>query len=309
MALEQIYRFETAVLFIIFNRPETTFKVFNVIKEAKPKLLFISGDGPRNSNESEVVYKLRRDILSLIDWDCEVKTLFQINNLGCGKSVSSSITWFFQNVNEGIILEDDCLPSLSFFRYCQELLEKYRDNRKVFMISGDGRSTKNNLILGDYCFVKYPMIWGWATWSRSWDGYDIHISNWQGRKNKLLNNLTENKGTQRYFREVFELCHINEIDTWDYQFAYLIFSNEGLCIVPKVNLISNIGFGPNATHTRNVKSKDFNVKNYEIEFPLNHQIFEKDSKSMNAYFDSYYFNKPVFLISYLSKVIEIFKSF
>jgi len=298
--------FQTPILFLIFNRPDTTFRVFEEIKKVKPKKLYLSSDGPRNFKEAIVVSKLRNDVLNNVDWDCEVKTLFRPNNLGCGKSVSGSLKWFFENEIEGIVLEDDCLPSQSFFVFCQDLLIKYRHKKDVYMISGDGRATQKNLVNGDYCFVKYPMIWGWAAWSRSWDNYDFQISSWNTNKSVVLNNISSNKSTRRYWREIFDKCFKGEIDTWDYQFAYSILNSNGLCIVPKLNLISNIGFGPDATHTFNINSEDSALKRNEISFPLKNEIFNNDSFILNEFYDSFYFNKPHYFIRVKNKIFNFF---
>lgn len=243
----------TPVLFLVFNRLETTQRVFEQIRLAKPKRLYISCDGPRPNklDEAQVVSDVREYILGSIDWDCEVHTNFRTENAGCKIAVSEGISWFFEQEIEGIILEDDCLPDPSFFRFCEVLLEKYRYDNKVFAITGDGRLSSKLEILGDYTYCKYPLIWGWATWARVWQNYDVEMADWQDKRNDVLKSVSNYAPTVSFWRKTFDKVFKGEIDTWDYQFVYTLLKNNGKCIVPKVNLISNIGFGEAATHTVN----------------------------------------------------------
>lgn len=243
----------TPVLFLVFNRLDSTQRVFEKIRSAKPKRLYISCDGPRphKSNEAQVVSDVRQYILGSIDWDCEVQTNFRNENAGCKIAVSEGISWFFEHEIEGIILEDDCLPDASFFRFCEVLLEKYRYDIKVFAISGDGRISENLEISGDYTYCKYPLIWGWATWKRVWKNYDVEIADWPENRNKLLKSVSNYKRTVNFWSETFDKVFQGQIDTWDYQLVYTFLKNNAVCIVPRVNLISNIGFGEAATHTIN----------------------------------------------------------
>ena len=242
----------TPVLFLIFNRPDTTQKVFNAIKQAKPKQLFVAADGPRSDKEGEAEKcQKARKIATSVDWGCEVKTLFRNKNLGCKIAVSSAIDWFFENVEEGIILEDDCLPSQSFFWFCQELLKYYRDDTRVMMISGDNFQFGNKRGEGTYYFSKYPHIWGWATWRRAWKHYDVNMKNFEDflKSNQIIN-IFKIKQQQKCWTNIFQLVYDDKIDTWDYIWTYTCFINNGLCIMPNVNLVSNIGFGVRSTHTQ-----------------------------------------------------------
>lgn len=255
---------DTPILFIIFNRPDTTKTVFAEIRKAKPNRLFIAADGPRQNKpgEKEKCEETRR-ITEKIDWPCEVERLYREKNLGCKFGVSSAITWFFENVKLGIILEDDCSPDQSFFKFCSTLLEKYEGDKETMMISGDNFH-KNILIKSSYYFSRYPHIWGWATWRRAWKKYNVRIP-----KVPLMSktNTPNNIFIERlYWNSIFNRVHKNQIDTWDYQWVYAIFKNNGKIICPKINLVENIGFGENATHT-----KTGNVtKRKGISFPLLH---------------------------------------
>ena len=247
---------KTGVLFLVFNRLDTTKKVLKAIAEAKPPRLYIAADGARESKDDEAkkIKEVRDFVMSNIDWECEVKTLFRDQNLGCKMAVSGAIDWFFENEEMGIILEDDCLPSQSFFWFCEELLLKYRDDDDIFIISGDGRSTSSIEINTDYSFVKYPLIWGWASWARAWNKYDIEMKQWPKLKDTILKNVSKNNATVRFWSNVFKKVYTNKLDTWDIQFVLTLLEFRGKCIVPKINLIKNIGFGLDATHTIDTQS-------------------------------------------------------
>ena len=242
----------TPVLFLIFNRPDTTQKVFNAVRQAKPKKLFVAADGPREDRkgEKEKCEQARR-IIEQVDWDCEVKTLFRDKNLGCKIAVSSAIDWFFENVEEGIILEDDCLPSQSFFWFCQELLEHYRNDTRIMHISGNNFQFGHKRGEGTYYFSKYSHIWGWATWRRGWKCFDVNMKSFEEFKREgQINNIFRIKQQQKYWVKVFQKTYDSEIDSWGYIWTYICFTNNGLCVLPNVNLVSNIGFGPESTHTK-----------------------------------------------------------
>ena len=242
----------TPVLFLIFNRPDTTQKVFNAIRQAKPKQLFVAADGPRSDREGELEKcQKAREIATSVDWNCEVKTLFRDKNLGCKIAVSSAIDWFFENVEEGIILEDDCLPSQSFFWFCQELLKYYRNDTRVIHISGNNFQFGQKRGEGTYYFSKYAHIWGWATWKRAWKYFDVSMKSFKKFKTgNQIENIFKINQQKKYWMRIFQKVYHNKIDTWDYQWAYTCFINNGFCIIPNDNLVSNIGFGENSVHTK-----------------------------------------------------------
>ncbi len=274
--------FKTPLLFIIFNRPDTTFRVFEKIKELKPAKLYVVADGARkDKNNEEVLCTETRKVIDLIDWECEVFKNYSDTNLGCKKRVSSGIDWFFENEEQGIILEDDCLPDLTFFKFCEETLEKYKDNERIGMISGDNfqfGKVKNEY---SYYFSRYSHIWGWATWRRAWSKYDVNISNWpQVKKEKRLEQVFESKKDILYWSTIFDDVYADKINTWDYQWTYACFMNNYLSIMPSINLISNIGFGDTqSTHTKRT-SKFANMSTSPIQFPLSHPFkIEKNVES------------------------------
>ena len=262
----------TPVLFLIFNRPDTTQQVFNAIKQAKPKQLFVAADGPRKDKEGEKEKcEQARKIIEQVDWDCEVKTLFRDKNLGCKISVSSAIDWFFENVEEGIILEDDCLPSQSFFWFCQELLDRYRNDERVMQVCGSNVLHRWKKSDDSYYFSKYAIIWGWASWRRAWKYYDVNMLLWpEIKKKKLHYGYYFNKDEAVVREHLFDRVYYGEIDTWDYQWSFAKYINSGLSITPSLNLVSNIGMGENATHAAGNNDPKANLEIFEIEFPLRH---------------------------------------
>lgn len=265
----------TAVLFLVFNRPEVTAQVFQAIRQAKPPRLYVAADGPRADRPGEAARcaDVRR-IATAVDWLCEVKTLFREKNLGCKVGVSSGITWFFENEEEGIILEDDCLPSLSFFWFCQELLEKYRNDERIGQICGSAfvAGTLSSSRTTSYVFSKYGPIWGWASWRRAWIYYDASLSNWPLMKEPLWLNSAYNDANEINARLILgEKLYRNEIDTWDYQWGFAKNYQSLLSIVPTKNMVVNIGFGPDATHTKLGNSPTQN--RLEMRFPIQHPEF------------------------------------
>jgi hypothetical protein len=263
----------TPILFLIFNRPEQTQQVMNAIRQAKPSRLYIAADGPRHGKEGEVENCLKaRETALNVDWDCEVTTLFRDENLGCGKGVSSAITWFFDHEPEGIILEDDCLPSPDFFRFCSELLERYRDDKRVMAIAGSNLVPEHlRTSQHSYSFSNHNNIWGWASWKRAWDLYDYEMTDYQKVKESgCLKNNFNTVYEFDYFQWVFERTYLIPSITWDYQWEFVRRINSGLTIFPSKNLISNLGFGKDATHTTNPNDKSSKLKLERLDFPLTH---------------------------------------
>ena len=244
--------FTTPILFLVFNRPDTTRQVFEIIKKIRPNKLYIASDGPRKEkiNEENLVNEVRKIVLN-IDWQCDVKILFRKNNLGCKIAVSNAISWFFNNEEMGIILEDDCLPDNSFFSFCQILLEKYKNHDEIMSICGS--NINMDLTKGSsFFFSKYPLMWGWATWSRAWNRYDVNMKNYpkfyenNGLKNLKMGGLP----FISLWKENFDKTYNGEIDTWDYQWIFCCWYHNGVTIAPNVNLVKNIGFSFEATHTK-----------------------------------------------------------
>lgn len=241
---------KTPVAFLIFNRPDLTQQVFDRIAEVKPKKLLVVADGPRFSQEEGICIQTRK-IIQNVNWDCEVITNFSEINLGCKNRVSSGLDWVFSEVEEAIILEDDCLPTESFFYFCQTLLERYRDDERVMHISGNNFQSSQSRTDCSYFFSKYTHIWGWASWCRAWKFYDVNMKTWLEYKNSnLFQAIFDDPYEEKYWINIFDLVFNNCIDTWDYQWTYACWLQNGLSILPNQNLISNLGFNrEDAVHT------------------------------------------------------------
>ncbi len=245
---------ETPVLLLVFNRPEQTRQVFDQIRQVRPRQLFVAADGPRPGHAGDAAGCAEaRRIVEQVDWTCDVRTRFLDENLGCARAVSSGITWFFDQVEQGIILEDDCLPSLSFFGFCQTLLDHYRDDTRVMHISGSNFQAGRRRGDGSYYLSRQPLIWGWATWRRAWKYYDLEMKTFPAFKSQnQIANIFDDFIIRKYRTFHFDrLYRSPRPTTWDFMWSYTVYSQNGLCVSPNVNLVSNIGFGENSTHTAN----------------------------------------------------------
>jgi hypothetical protein len=265
----------TPVLFLIYKRPETTERVFNAIRMAKPQKLFIAADGPKkdSADEAETCQQVRK-IATAVDWECEVKTLFRNENLGCRRAVSNAINWFFENVDEGIILEDDCLPSLSFFGFCEELLKRYKNDTRIMHIAGYNAHFGKRYGDASYYFSNYNLIWGWATWKRAWQYYSEDMSDYEYfLKSKTFKDVFHSKKEQLFFKDSFKQTFQGHIDSWGYFWLFSRCMQGGYAIHPNCNLIENIGFTENATHTKSTNGKLGNNPKADIIFPLTHPRF------------------------------------
>lgn len=272
---------DTPIVFIIFNRPEQTLQVWSLIKSAKPRELFIIADAPREDNVRDLeLCRQCRELVEDIDWPCDVRRNYATENMGCGRRIASGLDWVFEQVEEAIILEDDCVPSKSFFLFCEEMLNKYRDNEDVWAIQGT-----NYRLAGDdgvsYYFSHYFATWGWATWCRAWQKYDWYMQRYQTwRDSEACRKILPVKVYRDYWLEIFDryfnkLQMGEKLTAWSYQFYLTVLSHEGLVLYPNKNLVANIGYGEDATHTKGINL----ATNYEyqstriaeeLDFPLVH---------------------------------------
>ncbi|TRU79065.1 MAG: glycosyltransferase family 2 protein [Microcystis viridis Mv_BB_P_19951000_S68] len=265
----------TPVALLIFNRPDTTARVFEAIRQAKPPKLLVVADGPRPDRADDIEKcKAARAVIEGVDWDCEVLTNYSDLNLGCKKRVSSGLDWVFEIVEEAIILEDDCLPHPSFFRFCQGLLDYYRNDKRIMAISGDNFQLGRKRTEYSYYFSRYNHIWGWATWRRAWQYYDVKMKLWQEvRDGNWLESILGETQAMKYWRKIFQTAYDNKVDTWDYPWTFACWIQNGLTILPNQNLVSNIGFGEGATHTGNSVHLLANIPVKAMIFPLKHPPF------------------------------------
>jgi len=258
------------VAFFIFNRPDLTARVFAEIARAKPSMLLVVADGPRSSEEQRKCAEAR-SIIDQVDWDCEVRTNYSDVNLGCKRRMSSGLDWVFDQCEEAIILEDDCLPDPSFFPFCVELLERFRNDKRIAMISGDNFQLGRKRTKHSYYFSRYMHVWGWASWRRAWRHYDVEMKRWPAlRKTPWLMTMVENAAQLEYWRGIFDDGFSGKIDTWDYQWFFACWTQNSVAIVPSSNLVSNIGFGESATHTTALACTIANLPTLATSVPLSH---------------------------------------
>lgn len=261
------------VLFLVFNRPETTRQVFDAIRLARPRSLYVAADGARPDRPGEYRACAEvRAIATAVEWNCEVHTLFREENLGCQRAITEALDWFFEAEEQGIILEDDCLPDPSFFPYCQELLDVYRTEERVLAVSGDNFQAQGFETEGSYYFSRYPHVWGWATWRRAWQLYDGGLSEWPTYRDggTLTAEADGDKDFADHWSTLLDRTAAGDIETWDYQWMFTAWLRGGLACLPARNLVSNIGAGAEATHTRKEDGWALAREREPLSFPLKH---------------------------------------
>lgn len=275
------------VLLIGFNRPQLTRQVLQSLRLAQPAKLYVAVDGPRKDRPEDVrKCEAVRSVAADVDWPCEVRTLFRESNLGCRLGVAGAIEWFFANEEEGIILEDDCLPSPSFFEYCATMLHRFSDDYRVMMVTGYNAQDTWGTDEQDYFFSHLGGIWGWATWRRAWRLFDMEMRYLDEalRRGSLVGLLGPKAGHLR--EEQFRAVRRDRVDTWDYQWGLARHINSGLSVVPTKNLVENIGFGADATHTKQAPSS-VTSRRHELTFPLTeNRIVVADRAYDETFFDS-----------------------
>jgi hypothetical protein len=241
---------QTPVAFFIFNRPDLTARVFERIAQAQPKILFLIADGPRTPAEKKRCESARR-VVERVDWECRVLRDYRDVNLGCARRIFSGLDWVFSQTEEAIILEDDCLPDLSFFFFCHEMLHRYREEPRIGHIGGNNYLEKTRPAGSGYYFSRYALSWGWATWRRAWNGYNLCLSDWPNlRESGWLDNHCDNPEQIAHWKKMFDSVCNPQPHTWDFQWQYHVWKQNALSIAPARNLVANLGCRPDATHTR-----------------------------------------------------------
>ena len=281
----------TPVLFIAFNRYDSARQVMEAIRKAKPPRLYFACDGARNEAEEAKCQKVR-SLVELVDWDCELHTKFSDVNLGVMMGESTAMDWFWEAEAEGIVLEDDTYPAQSFFWYCQELLEKYRHDDRVWCIMGNNLMTEWNVVGNDSYYFSahgYGAYWGWAGWRRVWKKYDVHMSQWPGIKDsEQLKAQFLTRGEMKEAYKLFDAQFEGRVRSWDYQMDLGRLLNRGVTCIPNTNMVRNIGFGAEGTHTVSEKDKRNKLQFGDCEIPLTHPgHMLVDHARDKAYFETY----------------------
>lgn len=284
---------ETAVLFLVFNRPETTRRVFEAIRTAAPARLYVAADGPRPNRLDEAARceEVRR-IATAVDWPCTVSTLFRSENLGCRVAVSTAIDWFFEQEPLGIILEDDCLPCHAWFRFAEEMLSRYSDEERIMNISANHFHGDAHQPTASYFFSRYFHSTGWASWRRAWRHYDRDMAAWPRLRNTdwLQSIGVGNRLFLLYWSDIFDMAYSGRrVDSWAYRWTFSCWARNGLTILPARNLLTNIGYGPEATHTTDIDDRLSNLPLEDLNFPLRHPAGVERDTAADLWTDRYFY--------------------
>jgi hypothetical protein len=266
------FQLETPVVFLVFNRPGHTQQVLEEIRRARPPRLYVVGDGPRpdRANDVSLVQEVQSIIAQGVDWPCAIRTNYAETNLGCGRRVSSGLDWVFAQELEAIVLEDDCLPDPTFFRFCAEVLTRYRQDARIGMISGCNFQDSPPADGASYYYSVYNHGWGWAAWRRSWQLFDWQMARWTAlRASSWLKDFLGSRLAANYWREAFDLTQAGYIDTWDYRWTSSLWAHGALAVLPARNLVTNIGFDSAATNFSD-RDKRLSIASGPMSFPLNY---------------------------------------
>jgi hypothetical protein len=289
--------FTTPVLLLIYRRHALSLRVLDAIRRVKPIILYIASNAPNPEipdDKSRV--ELTRSIISHVDWACDLKTKIYTDHMNVQDSISQSINWFFDNEESGIILEDDCIPDIQFFKFCQILLDKYKDNPRVWNICGTNYQDGVNRGLHSYYFSHYTHCWGWATWRRAWKHFDINTTLWPLIKDEsYFKSILPDCNERRYWTRIFDNVHyFNKPLTWDYQWFFTCLVNGGLSVIPNSNLVSNKGFDNLGTNSSPGQKSGGQLLSVDTSYQLtSHPPFIARNNTADSYtFYKYYDNRP-----------------
>lgn len=286
---------KTPVALFVFKRPDTTRRVLDALRYAKPSTVFVVADGPRADRPGEKAQcmAVRELVENMIDWPCTVEHNYSDENLGCKRRVASGLDWVFSEADRAIILEDDCVPEPSFFPYCEELLERYASDQRVMTISGNNFHDGRQRTPYSYFFSRYMHCWGWASWRRAWQHFDLNMRQWpEVRDDDWLSELFASDSAVRYWKHIFDHVYAGDIDSWAYIWQYSIWLQAGLSITPEANLVSNIGFGNNATHTHDADAH-VDASTQPLNFPLRHPPFIIRHRTADRFIQSQHLQGPL----------------
>ena len=304
------WQLRAPVALFVFNRPDTTRKVFEAIRCAKPSKLFVIADGPRreNSNDAQKCEEVRR-ITEHVDWPCEVMRNYSDLNIGCDQALAKGMDWLFERVDKAIILEDDCVVNRSFFRYCDELLERYETDERIMTISGRNYQFGRRRTDYSYYFSRYGHLAAFATWRRTWKHFDSEMSLWpEMRDGGWLNDWLGDKKLVDYFSRLSEDMYAGKTyRPFDVLWGFSCCTQGALAILPNVNLVTNVGYSPKATHTKDEDSIFANLPVKSMNFPLSHPpLFIRDAVA-DAYSEKIMFLRPVLGARIRSRIKKLLK--
>jgi hypothetical protein len=302
-----------AVLFLVFNRPDATRRVLDAILAARPRRLYVAADGPRPSHARDAAdCAAVREIINHVPATVDVRTRYRSHNLGCRAAVSEALDWFYEHEPEGVVLEDDCLPDPSFFRYSAALLDRYREQNEVFAIAGNGSHSIEIEREDSYRFSRYNHVWGWATWRRAWQNYDDEMSDWPRLRETswLLQVGDGHHDFARFWKAAFDAAYLAEVDTWAYRWTYSCWRRGGLTALPMSNLVKNIGFDLGATHTADTENWLARLPLERMDCPLRHPERVERDVDLDRWIDLKYFGtKPSPVVRFRSGLGRLRRTF
>lgn len=301
---------KTPVVLIIFNRPQHTEKVFEVIRQVQPSQLLVIADGPRpNRPEDKEKCASARAIIDRVDWECQVLKNYSDINLGCDPRIIDGLNWVFDTVEEAIILEDDCIPHPTFLTYCEELLDRYRHDKRVMNISGQNVLFGRKRTEYSYYYSRFTLCWGWATWRRSWQYFDVDLKLWpEVRDRRFMKDILEDPYAVKVWERTAQMLYDGRLTGWDFKWMLSCWLQNGLCIISDRNLVTNIGYGAEATHIHDEKDPYIKMTIEAMDFPLKHPPFilrdlEADKFTQRTLFDY----DPNIFKKVKNKIKKIFK--
>lgn len=286
-----------AIALIVFNRPDCTRRVLEAIRSARPTRLFVTADGPRatEATDGRLCAEARAVVDEGVDWPCEVSRNYAEKNLGCAERVASGLNWVFAQVDEAVVLEDDCVPRPEFLPFCDDLLAHYREDQRVGAIAGSNFQSRDVTQGRGYYFSRYPHCWGWATWKRAWSKYDHRMADWpEAKRSGWLGSLFDSPREMRYWEAIFDRVHAGEIDSWAYRWTYTCWRQDLLTALPAANLVENIGFGVGATHTARALPP-FRLPRRSQTWPLHHGAAIARNVAADRHTAIHHFDPPLWL--------------
>lgn len=295
------YQLKSPVVLFIYMRSKNILVIISRLRQVRPVKIYIVADGPKNQSEEAVCSKTRKLVESHIDWPCKISKVYANQNLGLKRRFESGLNFVYTNEEQAIILEDDCIPDPTFFRFCDEMLEKYKEDNRIMTISGNNFQGGKNKYHVSYYFSRYPHVWGWATWKRAWKLYDSNIPDWPKRRNtEWLKVLLGGLIISEFWKYIFDRLYSGKINTWDYQLTYASFKHNGLNIIPAVNLVTNLGYGSDSTNIKKY-NKTIGIPTCAMQFPLVHPNRVETNESADSRIDNLVYLHPLGKLSLVVK--------